>query len=77
MLTLDNAINYDIETYPNCFTFYMIDHNSDMQAVWEISHFRDDRQQLLEFLRLMAQQQTLMIGYNNNNFDYPVIDFLF
>lgn len=76
MLNFDNAIVYDIETFPNCFTFTMEMLNSDIKAVWEISEFRDDRQQLLAFFRELATTQTPMIGFNNVNFDYPVIHFL-
>lgn len=76
MLNLTNAIVYDIETFPNCFTFTMEMLNQPVSAVWEISQYRDDRQQLLAFFRELAASQTPMIGYNNINFDYPVIHFL-
>ena len=76
MLNLTNAITYDIETFPNCFTLTMEMLNQPTHAVWEISQYRDDRQQLLAFFRELAASQTPMIGYNNINFDYPVIHFL-
>ena len=76
MLNLTNAIVYDIETFPNCFTFAMEMLNQPIKSVWEISEFRDDRQQLLTFFRELATTQTPMIGFNNINFDYPVIHFL-
>lgn len=75
-LNLEQAIVYDIETYPNCFTFSMEMLNYNVKSVWEISEFRDDRQQLLAFFRELAKNQTPMIGFNNINFDYPVIHFL-
>ena len=76
MLNLTNAIVYDIETFPNCFTFAMEMLNSDVTSVWEISEFRDDRKQLLAFFNELARSQTPMIGFNNVGFDYPVIHFL-
>ena len=76
MLNFQNAIVYDIETFPNCFTFTMEMLNSDVRSVWEISEFRDDRQSLLGFFRELATTQTPMIGFNNINFDYPVIHLL-
>lgn len=76
MINLQNAIVYDIETFPNCFTFAMEMLNSDFKAVWEISEFKDDRQLLLGFFNELAKTQTPMIGFNNVNFDYPVIHFL-
>lgn len=75
-LNLNNAIVYDIETFPNCFTFAMEFLNSDQKAVWEISEFRDDRQYLLQFFNWLAQTQTVMIGFNNLNFDYVVCHFI-
>lgn len=76
MLDLTNAIVYDIETFPNCFTFSMEMLNQPVRSVWEISEFRDDRAQLLQFFNDLARTQTPMIGYNNINFDYPVIHLL-
>lgn len=76
-VTLDNAIVYDIETFPNCFTFNMRCLNSEFGATWQISEFRDDRRGLLQWLQWCAQQGVVMIGFNNVGFDYPVVDFLF
>ncbi len=75
-MNLDNAVVYDIETFPNCFTLAVEFLNSDVKIVWEISHFRDDRQALLEFLHWLARMQAYMIGFNNLGFDYPVIHFI-
>jgi len=72
-MNLDNAIVYDIESFPNCFLFCMEMLNSDVNAIWEISDFRDDRQKLLEFFSHLARTQTPMIGFNNLSYDYPMI----
>ena len=76
-MNLDNAAVYDIETFPNAFTLHMEMLNSDVSATWEISHFRDQRAELMAWFNWMAQTQTVMIGFNNINFDYPVIHQLF
>lgn len=76
-MNLDNAVIYDIETFPNAFTLHMECLNSDVSATWEISHFRDDRQQLMQWFQWLAQTQTPMMGFNNIHFDYPVIHYLF
>lgn len=76
-MNLDNAIAYDIETYPNCFTFSMEMLKNGHKAVWEISHFRDDRRELMQFFQWLAATQTVMISFNGINFDYPVIHALF
>ncbi len=76
MMNLEQSIVYDIETFPNCFTLYMEELNGDNKAVWEISEYRDDRKALLTYFTYLASNQTPMIGFNNINFDYPVIHYL-
>lgn len=76
-LNLDQAIVYDIETFPNCFTLHMECLNSDVAATWEISDYRDDRAELMTWFNWLNQTQTSMIGFNNVHFDYPVIHHLF
>lgn len=73
---LDTAIVYDIETIKNVFTVKAMSLFGDFEAVWEISQYRDDRRQLLEFFNHLSRTQTAMIGYNNIHFDYPVIHYL-
>lgn len=76
-MNLENAIVYDVETFPNCFTFDMEMLHSDNGSTWEISEFRDDRQALLEFFDYLWRTQTPMTGFNNEHFDYPVIHYIF
>ncbi len=76
-MNLDNAICYDIEIFPNVFTFSMEYLNNDTCGTWEISPFRDDRENLIQWLNYFAKEQTFMIGFNNVNFDYPIIHQLF
>ncbi len=76
-LNLDNAICYDIETLPNAFTFYALGLFSDLDVVFEISDFRDDRDTLLRWFEYWRDTQTPMIGFNNLGFDYPVIHRIF
>lgn len=77
MLNLTNAVVYDIETFPNAFTLDMEMLHNDARCTWEISHFRDDRQQLMQWFNHLNQTQTPMIGFNSVHFDYPVIHFIF
>lgn len=76
-MNLANSIIYDIETFPNCFTLTMECLNTDQSSTWEISEFRDDRRQLIEWLNWLRITQTPMIGFNNINFDYPVVHFIY
>lgn len=72
-MNLENAFVYDIETFPNVFTLHAEALHSDQSSTWEISDFRDDRQALLAWFDWLHRTQTPMIGFNNINFDYPVI----
>jgi len=74
--SLANAVVYDIETFPNCFTFAMEMLHSDVKGVWEISEYRDDRVALMQFFDWMGRENVPMIGFNNIHFDYPVIHLL-
>jgi len=74
--TLDNAVVYDIETLPNVFTLNAQGLHTDFNSTWEISWYRDDRQQLLQWFDHLHKTQTPMIGFNNLGFDYPVINFI-
>lgn len=76
-MNLNNAIVYDIETFPNCFTLAMECLTTDTAALWEISHFRDDRRELMQWFNWLHTTQTPMIGFNSLNFDYPVIHHIF
>jgi hypothetical protein len=76
-MNLTNAVVLDIETFPNCFTVAMEPlFQDEPKWVWEISHRRDDRRELLQWLQWLAQTQTPMITFNGIHFDYPVIHFL-
>ncbi len=76
MLSLENAIVYDVEILPNCMTLHAEGLNNDFSSTWEISEFRDDRQQLLTWFDYLARTQTPMIGFFSVEFDYTVIHFI-
>jgi hypothetical protein len=63
-MKLENAVVYDIEIYPNCFTLDAELLNSDIHSTWEISHRRDDREKLFEWFHFLNQSQTPMIDFN-------------
>lgn len=76
-MNLEHAQVYDIETFPNCFTLYTEGLNSPNGGVFEISDFRDDRRELMQYFQWLNGAQIPMCGFNNLNFDYPVIHELF
>ena len=73
MISLDNAVVWDCECLPNVFTLTAETLYGDQISTWEISQFRDDRLQLIQWLNWLAQTQTPMIGFNSINYDYPMI----
>jgi hypothetical protein len=70
-------IIYDIETFPNVFTLHMECLDSDVSSTWEISEYRDDRENLLKWFGYLAAYEIPMTGFNTINFDYPVIHALY
>lgn len=77
MLNVNYSVIYDIETFPNCFTLSAIPFDGSHQPVtWEISDRRDDRNALLAWFNWLNQTNTLMVGFNNIHFDYPVVHYI-
>lgn len=64
---------YDIETYPNCFTFTAICADNSRTHVYECSSRKNDVSQLFEFLDMLHDKRHRMVGFNNKGFDYPVL----
>lgn len=67
---------YDLETYPNIFTFATVFANGKGQRVFEISDRRNDINEMLDFLRKVKTAKHRLVGFNNVGFDYPVIHFI-
>ncbi len=67
---------YDIETFPNAFTFSAVYMNGKGRVAFEISDRKNHIEELLEFLRNVKRTQCRMVGFNNINFDYPVVHFI-
>lgn len=63
---------YDIETFINCFTYTAVDKDSDQEVQFVIWKEQND---FIPFLQHL-QSCRGMIGFNNINFDYPVIHYI-
>jgi len=63
---------YDIETYPDIFTYAGIDYNTRKVSVFELSQRRNDIDALVHHL----DQLQVQVGFNNLAFDYPVLHFM-
>ena len=64
---------FDIETFPNTFTFAAVYCNGKGMRAFEISDRKNEVEELLEFFRKVKSSGHRFVGFNNNNFDYPVI----
>jgi len=68
--------SYDIETYPNVFTFACEDVETKDKWYYEISERRNDLTELLGFLYALHDNQAKLVGFNNIGFDWPVVDYI-
>lgn len=61
---------YDLETFPNCFLSVFYNINTFKWKIYEISDRKDEEDELKQFLMTENLQ---LIGFNNINFDYPIL----
>jgi hypothetical protein len=67
---------YDEETFPNVFTLAVQHVEAPVRLMFEISEWRNDSAQLVEFVRHLAASKARMVGFNNIGFDYPILHML-
>tara|TARA_R110002072_G_scaffold169949_4_gene323494 strand:+ start:407 stop:2638 length:2232 start_codon:yes stop_codon:yes gene_type:complete len=67
---------FDIETYPNCFTVRFVHIATDAKWRFEISEFKNDLEQLTQFVMQLKACNARGVGYNNVGFDYPVLHYI-
>ena len=68
-----NVWVYDIETYPNVFTFVFQNVKTDEVKGFEYSERKCQIPELCEFLSTSGLK---LVGYNNVYFDYPVLHYI-
>jgi len=64
---------WDVETYPNVFTLAAEHVDFPVKWSYEISPWRDDSREIVEWCQWLANQDAQMVGFNNVGFDYPVL----
>lgn len=67
---------YDIETFPNVFTIAIEHAEAPIKLSYEISDWRNESAEILQFLQYLQSTGARMVGFNNLGFDYPVIHLL-
>lgn len=70
---MNNDWCYDIETYPNIFTFSALHIESGLEVMYEVSDWVNQSAQMVEFIHMLNRIGGRMVGYNNLGFDYPVV----
>lgn len=71
-------IVYDIETYPNVFTFRSRHVATGERFNFEISFRRNDLHEFCRFIDACRNEpQCQWVGFNNFGFDYPVVHFIY
>ena len=66
-------VTYDIESYPNFFCLCAKSYTSGKKYQFEISERVNDINQLIDFMRILANQNAYLVGFNNVGYDYPVL----
>jgi len=70
---IDGDWVYDIETYPNCFTFCIVKADGKYLKVFEISSRKNEQGGLFKCLDYLCDNEQVLVGFNNIGFDYPIV----
>lgn len=66
-------IDFDLETYENCFLYGAYVEELDQVFMFEISDRKNQKAELLQFLDHSRKGGYINSGYNNLGFDYPIV----
>lgn len=66
---------YDIESYPNIFTFAAKHLATGTRVLFELSDRKNEAVELYNFLNALAGAGCRMVGFNNLGYDYPMLHF--
>ena len=64
---------YDLETLSNLFTYTGYDCSTKVWHQFVISKWRNDLNELYNWLMFQKTNRYYQVGFNNENFDYPII----
>ena len=67
---------WDVETFPNVFTFAFCTTDKQEAGIFEISSRKNEIDKLLAFVRHCIKMKRRMVGFNNKGFDYLVLHFI-
>lgn len=67
---------YDLESYPNIFTMCVIRADGGHVRKYEVSERKNDTEGILSCLRWMIANKQTMVGFNNLDYDYPMLHYI-
>ena len=73
---MSEYVIYDLESYPNIFTYCAVDSDGNNIRVYEISDRKNQTEELLQELRNLKINKSTMVGFNNSGYDYNLIHFI-
>ena len=68
---------YDIETYPNFFSFAAYHVKTGQRYMFELSPWANQMNEFVDFIYYLHHNKCAMVGYNNVWFDFPVVNMVF
>lgn len=68
---------YDEEVYPNFFSLAAEEDVSGLCWYFEISEWRNDSRELIDWVNWLAERRARMVGFNSLGFDYPILHMLY
>ena len=70
---MSNDWIYDTEQYPNVFTITFEHAEAPVSLYFEISDWRNDSKEIIDFLSQLKNDKARLVGFNSLGFDYPVL----
>ena len=70
---MDDKWVWDIETYPECFSFAVVRADGKFPNAFEVSFRKNEVNRIFACLDYIHAQNDYMVGFNSLQFDYPVI----
>lgn len=64
---------YDLETFPNVFTFSILSEDRKIARKFQCSIIKNNIKSILACLDYLQEQDAIMVGFNNLGFDYPIL----
>lgn len=64
---------YDIETFPNIYTFTLVREDGKWLKTFEVSARKNEITGMFKCIDFLIENKHSLVGFNNLNFDYPVL----